>query len=235
MKRLRFVDLDAKLAALAARQGGAASPRAASKRWEAHFLLTAAVGVAIALIGAQLLSGTLGLTVALLGIAVEFAGVLGFGTVVLRQEIPKLRRPREDFARGLDADRAEFERLVAWLRAFPADEIARSLRYLRVRQDSLHQRTGLLTGGVERLGVLPILIALYLQFKDWRFGDWQALGDITLVGGILAMFVLMMFALGYLAVALRVRLDLMVYLLTEAATAAGTSPHVEDSEAHADR
>lgn len=50
---------------------------------------------------------------------------------------------------------------------------------MRDRRTNMHDRLGLFTGGMEKLGFMPVLLALYLQLKDWRFGDWTVLSKIT--------------------------------------------------------
>jgi len=83
----------------------------------------------------------------------------------------------------LDADYVGYRQLVDWLCSFPPQEVARRQRYLRDRKATLGYRLGLFTGGMERLGVLPVLVVLYLQFKDWGFGDWEsALGAASHMG-----------------------------------------------------
>jgi hypothetical protein len=82
-------------------------------------------------------------------------------------------------------------------------------------------RLGLLTGGVERLGVLPVLIALYFQFKDWKFGYWQALGQVNLAGGLLLWALLLLYLGGWWLIRLKLRLDTYEMLLAEAVRRSG--------------
>lgn len=112
--------------------------------------------------------------------------------------------------------RSEYRRFVEWLHAYGPDELSRKLQYIRDRRSSMTFRLGLLTGGVERLGVLPVLIALYFQFKDWRFGDWQALGQVNLAGGLLLWALLLLYLGGWWLIRLKLRLDTYEMLLTEA-------------------
>ncbi|RDY66904.1 hypothetical protein DX912_11415 [Lysobacter soli] len=75
------------------------------------------------------------------------------------------------------------------------------------------ERMGLLLGGIQRLGVLPLLIALYLQFRNWEWGDWAGAFDVNLLAGLLIWAMLLLYAAGWLLVGLRTRLDSYVGLL----------------------
>lgn len=68
----------------------------------------------------------------------------------------------------------------------------------------------------ERLGIMPILLALYLQLKDWRWGDWTVLSKITLMQGVLAFLLLLAYALSWHLIRLRVRVQAYEQLLAGA-------------------
>ncbi len=80
----------------------------------------------------------------------------------------------------------------------------------------MHDRLGVFTGGMEKLGFMPVLLALYLQLKDWRFGDWAVLSKITLTQGVLAFILLFAFAMSWHLVRLRIRVQSYEQLLAEA-------------------
>ncbi|MCT8358620.1 hypothetical protein NLA05_20535 [Xanthomonas citri pv. anacardii] len=80
----------------------------------------------------------------------------------------------------------------------------------------MHDRLGLFTGGIEKLGFMPVLLALYLQLKDWRFGDWTVLSKITLIQGVLAFTLLFAFAMSWHLIRLRIRVQSYEQLLAEA-------------------
>ncbi|MBC3972619.1 hypothetical protein H8S50_10745, partial [Xanthomonas translucens pv. undulosa] len=102
------------------------------------------------------------------------------------------------------------------LRAFPLEHRRQRETFIRDRRTNMHERLGLFTGGMERLGVMPVLLALYLQFKDWRWGDWSALGKITAVQSVLAFLLLFSYALSWHLIRLRVRVQTYEQLLVEA-------------------
>ena len=78
-------------------------------------------------------------------------------------------------------------------------------------------RTRLFTGGMERLGVFPLLLALYIQLKDWKLGDWAALNNVTFVQGAL-IFALMLAYLVFLHLMhIHSRIEAIEVLLNESA------------------
>ncbi|KAF1722452.1 hypothetical protein CSC75_03120 [Pseudoxanthomonas wuyuanensis] len=77
----------------------------------------------------------------------------------------------------------------------------------------MSERMGLLLGGIQRLGILPLLVALYLQFRNWEWGDWTSAFDVNLVAGLLIWTMLLLYAGGWFLVGLRFQLDAYVSLL----------------------
>ena len=142
---------------------------------------------------------------------------LGVGVVCfVRREWRTFYRKHDTFSRELDRDYEQWRELVVAMRRFPRNELARRLRYLNARKSSLVYRMGLFTGSVQRLGILPLLAILYVQFKDWRFGDWQALGQIHALGGLLMWALFLTYLLSWWAVGLGTRWDTYEALLIEA-------------------
>ncbi len=74
-------------------------------------------------------------------------------------------------------------------------------------------RTGLMYGGLQKLGPFPLLIALYLQFRNWEWGDWAGAFDVNLVGGLLIFALVLLYVMGWVLIGMRVRLDTYVMLL----------------------
>lgn len=154
----------------------------------------------------------------LLIVACLVAEVAGLGLslfLMVRRELPQLTRAREAHADEMDGDFAAWQRLVGELRQFPITKREAHLRFVTTLRQNMGERMGLLLGGIQRLGVLPILIALYLQFRDWQWGDWAGAFDVNLVGGLLIWAMLLLYAGGWYLVGLRARLDLYVSLLEE--------------------
>lgn len=68
-------------------------------------------------------------------------------------------------------------------------------------------------GGLQRLGPFPLLIALYLQFRGWKWGDWASAFDVSLVGALLIFAMVLLYLLGWMLISMRTRLDTYVALL----------------------
>jgi len=153
----------------------------------------------------------LGVCTVLLLIALAI-GVVYF----VRREWRTFYRRHDKLSRELDHDYDQWRELVVAMRSFPRAELARRLRYLSARKSSLAYRMGLFTGSVQRLGILPLLAILYLQFKDWRFGDWQALGQVHMVGGLLLWMLFLAYLISWWLVGLGTRWDAYEVLLIEA-------------------
>ena len=185
-------------------------------RWERWSLWAGLAGAAVALTVGLLFEGSLALYVVLAGLVVELSG-LGLSVLLgLIRDWQSLRHPQRELARDLDHDFDLWSGYVANIRKFPIIDRERLLRYVRDRRSVMASRTGLLVGGVERLGILPLLLALYLQFKGWEWGDWEALADVNLVQGLLIFALVLVYLVGWRLIGLRARVEGIEQLLTEA-------------------
>ncbi|HET6434260.1 MAG TPA: hypothetical protein VFG18_00895 [Xanthomonadaceae bacterium] len=184
------------------------------ERWSfAIGLLGAGLGL---LLGA-LLGNELGLWAARVGLMVECAGFgVSIGMLVAR-EWHTFRHAKRAFARELDGDFQKYRTYVMELCRYPAMERARLLRYIRGRRQVMRHRLGLFSGGIERLGVLPVLVVLYLQFRDWQWGDWDMLAEVNLMQGLLLWALLLTYAAGWYLITLHSRIGAYELLLAEAA------------------
>ncbi|KAF1017115.1 MAG: hypothetical protein GAK31_00374 [Stenotrophomonas maltophilia] len=77
----------------------------------------------------------------------------------------------------------------------------------------LTERMSTMYGGLKCLGPFPILIALYLQFRQWKWGDWASAFDVSTLGALLIFGMVGLYAAGWLLLGLRTRLDTYVALL----------------------
>lgn len=177
--------------------------------WQRGMFLIGVLGFVVALAGPRLAPGTAGVGIGFIGALVECAAFAAFAFNSLRAEIPEFIEAKRKFAGELDADYEKYLELFAWLRRFPAEELRRRLSYVRRRRDTMTDRFGLLTGGMHRLGVLPLAVALYVQFKD-------GVGSIGLWEGLLAAALLLLYAMSWWLVGFKLRLDLYVRLLEDA-------------------
>ncbi|RAO75914.1 hypothetical protein [Dyella jiangningensis] len=185
----------------------------AVERWS--FALGFLIAGIASLVG-TLIGGSTGLRIVQVGLVLELAGVLVSVVCFVRRVWGTFAHKHVGLASDLDRDFEELQRVLTWLRTFPYEERSRRLRFLQGRKATFAYRFGLIAGGVERLGVLPVLGLLYLQFKDWEFGDWEALGRVHMVGGLLLWMLLLTYLGAWWLAGLKGRVDLYEILLTEA-------------------
>ena len=62
----------------------------------------------------------------------------------------------------------------------------------------------------------PVLVALYLQFRNWTWGDWATAFDVNPVAGLIIWMMVLLYAAGWMLIGLRTRLDTYVSLLEAA-------------------
>jgi len=74
-------------------------------------------------------------------------------------------------------------------------------------------RMGLVFGGLQKLGFFPVLVAIYLQLRNWKWGDWAGAFDVNPVAGVLIFGIVLLYAVGWLLVGIRTRLETYVNLL----------------------
>lgn len=113
---------------------------------------------------------------------------------------------------SLEQDYADYRALLTWVKACPSAQLQARYAYLKTRQNTFERRLGLLTGGIERLGMLPIIVALYFQFKDVQW--WPLEFDLKNV--ILAGFVAVVYAMCLWITRFKLRLDMYVLVLGDA-------------------
>lgn len=184
------------------------------ERWA---LVTGCAAGGVGLVLVKALSGMLVVQLSVVALILELAGLATSLVCMFRREWRGFRRPYAVFSHELDQAFHHYVRLVASLRVHPRLELQRRLRYLKARKASLAYRTGLFSGNMERLGVLPILVVLYVQFKDWRFGDWASTwNNVHLVGGLILWALLLAYLGSWWLIRLQSRLDVYEALLAEA-------------------
>lgn len=118
---------------------------------------------------------------------------------------------RADHVAQLDHDLPQFRTILAWLGAQPSTVLEEHQRVARLSLGQMSAKIGMFTGGLERLGVLPVLVSAYLFFRNWHqlmdMPSWQ-----IIIGFGLILFYFMMMV----ANLKRIRLHLYESLLTEA-------------------
>ncbi|RDS79997.1 hypothetical protein [Dyella psychrodurans] len=166
--------------------------------------------------GAVMLGHSLGAYIALAGLVIEVIGFLFWCYFAIRSQWKDVRQQHKLTAERIDRHFDQYQTLVRWLRQHPHQEMSQHLRFIRDRKAAFLYRHGLLIGGLERFGVLPVLIVLYLQFKDWQLGDWRALAQVHFVGGVLLLFIFITYVIGWIAIRDKSRFDFYESVLAEA-------------------
>lgn len=182
--------------------------------------IATATGVAGALAGillGSLLPEPFNLYAAIVGLGVECLGFAIGMALSFKRDWRWIRHARKDTAESMDTDFLKFEEYIHQLRQFPARDRARRHRYIRDSSTRMISRTRLFTGGMERLGVFPLLLALYIQLKDWKFGDWAALNNVTLIQGMLIFALMLAYLIFLHLMHIHSRIEAIEVLLNESA------------------
>lgn len=209
-KRLGFEWIEAMLRSVPVTPGERAG------RWERGSFQAGLVAIGLAIAAGLIVPGPVGAVLVLACVAVELTALSVTAWLWLRRNGSLYRHPTRTFAHELDADFVHHRRLVAALRRFPSAQLEVRLRYLRVRRQSMQQGLTLFTGGLERLGILPVIGVLYLQFRDWRWGDWTRLADVNLLEALLIWMLLLVYVAGWQLVMVHRRTAVYEALLAEA-------------------
>lgn len=121
-----------------------------------------------------------------------------------------LWRWKTDMVVQLDHDHPHFQAIVHWLASFPADALEERLHTIQVAERQLVAKLGLLAGGVDRLGILPVLVSAYLFFRNWK----QPL-DVPAWQILLGIFLMMLYVISTTGSLMRIRLRLFESMLAD--------------------
>ncbi|HDS0947608.1 TPA: hypothetical protein QDZ34_000121 [Stenotrophomonas maltophilia] len=190
-------------------------PKAGSvEKWSYRVGVAAALfGLATGLLLDRWIPAGLLLPLALTCLVIEIVGFLAGGVLTLRREYRQYAQPRLSHAKEMDSEFLHWQAVIAELRMFPRDAREQRLRYIQALRTGMTERMGIMYGGLQRLGPFPLLIALYLQFRNWRPGDWMGVFDIGWAAALLIFAMAMLYLLGWVLIAQRTRLDTYVSLL----------------------
>jgi len=209
--KLTFAALDAKIEALPE----SPSDKAIFPKKAKWGFFAVAAGALFGLLCAKLLPSNAMYTVVLasIGLAIEIAGAVIVGISQIPKKWPTFANERRDFAKRLDFDLPHHLALVEWLRTFPLDQRETLSEFVSYRHERMAEKLPMLTGSIEKLGALPVVIALYLQFKDMHWPPHPSWADI---------FMIFALVLGYwlsvMQISVRLRLQLYETLLSKALT-----------------
>jgi len=184
------------------------------EKWSVRVgMAAAAIGVLTALVPDRWLPGSVALIVVVACLVVEGVGFALGGILAVRREIRQYTQPRLSHAREMDSEFIYWQAAIADLRAFPKAQREQKLRYVSNLRTNMIDRMGLMYGGLQRLGPFPLLLALYLQFRGWKWGEWGAVFDVGWVGALLIFGLALLYLLGWMLIGQRIRLDTYVALL----------------------
>lgn len=122
-----------------------------------------------------------------------------------------LKRWKTEVGHQMDHDLAEFRGLTRWLIEFPKELLEEHLHFARDAQIRLSSKLGLLAGSMEKLGAIPILIALGVQLK--LFFDPEPIPAWQIYG---AFFLAITYLIAWVGAHMRLRVQLYELLLAEA-------------------
>ncbi|MGJ4728111.1 hypothetical protein [Luteimonas sp. SDU101] len=135
----------------------------------------------------------------------------GFGVLSYRQirdVAPEFRDAKRKFAMELDKGFDATEQTLAWIRSLPEDARDRRLAYIESRLQSMSQRYPIVFGPVDKLGLLPILVGVFVQ--------WQAIERVSVEVGLLAVFIFALYGMAIWMVRFRLQMQTYARLLAEA-------------------
>lgn len=124
---------------------------------------------------------------------------------------------KQSWVAQMDHDQGQFHLLVEWLSGFPAERLQALHQFALHCQQILDGKLALLVGGIERLGILPVMVSLLLLLRS--IGD---LADIPIWQTVFALFLPLTWLIGWLAASMRLRMRVYTFLLSE--TIARSSP-----------
>lgn len=168
-------------------------------------LLVGLIGALVSLLGVDAATGSWRSWLVVVGLVAEIAGFAIYLIIEWRHELPKLREARMDFARDLETEFGLYTDLLRWLTSFGVEALEQRAVYLRQRQTLMASRFSVIVGAVEKLGVLPVIAALYLQMRDMGFPP-----ELSLWEGVFALILISMYLLCLWLVGFKRRLDLYV-------------------------
>ena len=145
----------------------------------------------------------------LVGLVIELSALAVFCYRQFRDVKPDFIDARKNFAIELDRNFFEYEALLAWLRTLPEDVRAIRLRYIESRLEAMGERYPMLFGAADKLGILPLLAAIFLQL--------QAVKSVSLTMGVFGAVLIMLYCMGMWLARHRLQMQTYVRLLRLAA------------------
>lgn len=125
-------------------------------------------------------------------------------------------RWRAKLVEQADHDLVEFRALRGWLQTFPREALEEHRHFARLSRDRLGSKLGLLTGGIERIGILPVLVAVFLLLREVDGLGIESLRDVPFWQAVLGPFLVVTWCIGIVAVRMRLSYELYDLVLSDA-------------------
>jgi hypothetical protein len=122
-----------------------------------------------------------------------------------------MRRWRVVQVEQLDHDLEVGHSLHAWLVRHSRDSLEEHLRFVQMAQARMIIKIGFLAGGLDKLGILPLLVALAIQLKSYTGWDKVPQWEV-----FIGLFAAVTYLISMIATLMRVRLHLYEVILAEA-------------------
>lgn len=184
------------------------------ERWS---LRVGAIAGAVGLVAGLLLDRWVPVSVllpaTLICLVIEVGGFAVHGALSAKRQYQQYLQPRLSHAKEMDSEYLQWESVLADIRQFPRGQREQRLRFVSSLRTSMVDRMGLLYGGVQRLGPFPLLIAFYVQYRSWQKNGWAGVFDVGLAGGILILFMVLLYVMAWLLISQRVRVETYISLL----------------------
>ncbi len=100
-----------------------------------------------------------------------------------RREVLGLRKPVHNFSRQLDHDFPHHFGVLDWLKSQPIELLERHASMSSFRRERLTQKLPLIAGSIPSLGLVPVVVAIYFQVREYAAG--RHLGWVDFVAGFL--------------------------------------------------
>lgn len=121
-----------------------------------------------------------------------------------RREFLSFRRPLLNFSRQLDHDFPYHFELLDWLKGQPFDLLERHASMAKFRRERFTQKLPLIAGSIPTLGLVPVVIAVYFQIREYAAG--RHLSWVDFVAGF---FVAILYLIVWGAALMRSRVEAM--------------------------
>lgn len=161
-------------------------------RW---LIVGVAVGSVLAFIPwKRVIDPDVAIWISVIGLVMQLIGAILLAYRQVRDVVPEFQDSKRKFALQLDQHFIARERLLAWLRTLSSDILKSRQRYVTARLASLRSRYAIAFGAVDKLGVLPVLVGLFVQVQGITSLSWSA----KLLGvAIIALYLMSLWMAGY--------------------------------------